>query len=89
MAKVTVAWCDVKPCTCQAEREFEVNGQKLYVCGEQCFARFWSREYGDWKESQYTMQITIQHLTAVQKYDTQKVSARKNGIQIFRSDLPS
>jgi len=87
MAKVTVVLCDVKPCTCQAEREFEVNGQTLYVCGEQCFATFWSREYGNWKESRYRMQITFKHLTPMQEYETQEVSERKNGIEIFRSDL--
>ena len=63
MAKVTLILCDVKPCTFQAEREFEVDGQTLYVCGEQCFARFWSREYGDWKESRYRMDITFLHIT--------------------------
>lgn len=87
MAKVTVALCDVKPCTCQAAREFQVNGQTLYVCGEQCFARFWSREYGDWKESRYRMQITFLHLTPMQEYETQEVSERKNGTEIFRADL--
>jgi hypothetical protein len=63
MGKVTMALCDVKPCTSQAEREFQVNGETFYVCGEQCFARFWSREYGDWKESRYRMNITFLHLT--------------------------
>jgi hypothetical protein len=87
MAKVTVVLCDVKPCTCQAEREFEVNGQTLYVCGEQCFARFWSREYGNWKESRYRTQITFLHLTQMQEYEPQEVSERNNGIEIFRADL--
>ncbi len=87
MAKVTVVLCDVKPCTSQAEREFEVNDQTFYVCGEQCFARFWSREYGNWKESRYRMQIDFHHLTPMQAYGTQEVSEGKNGIQTFRSDL--
>jgi hypothetical protein len=87
MAKVTVILCDVKPCTYQAEREFEVDGQPVYVCGEQCFTRFWSREYGNWKESRYRMQTTFHYLTPVQEYETQEVSKRKNGTEIFRSDL--
>lgn len=86
MAKVTVVLCDVKPCTCQAEREFEVNGRTVYVCGEQCFARFWSREYGNWKESRYLMQI-IHHHSQMREYETQEVSERKIGMEVYRSDL--
>ena len=80
MAKVTMVLCDVKPCTGLAEREFEVNGQTLYVCGEQCFARFWSREYGNWKETRYGIRITFHHLTLMQKYEAQDASERKDGV---------
>ena len=56
MAKITIVVCDVKPCTRTAEREFEVNGQKMYVCGESCFVKYWSREYQSWKSSPYVLQ---------------------------------
>lgn len=59
MAKITLVLCDVKPCTLSAEREYEVNGQTLYVCGEECFVRYWSREYGNWKATPYRMQIRL------------------------------
>jgi len=85
MAKVTVVLCDVKPCTHQADREFEVNGQTLYVCGEQCFTRFWSREYGTWKESRYRLQISFHQLTLMPKSGPQEVF-EKSSIE-FRSDL--
>ena len=84
MAKVIVVLCDVKPCTSQAEREFEVNGQTLYVCGEQCYARYWSREYCNWKESRYRIQITFNHLAPMQE-QTQEVS--KNTSELFGSNL--
>ena len=87
MAKVTVILCDVKPCTSQAEREFTLNGQTLYVCGEQCFARFWSREYGDWKESRYRMQAIICPPTPILKHESLDVVQRKNGNERFKSDL--
>jgi YHS domain-containing protein len=86
MAKVTIVLCDVKPCTCQAEREFELNGQTFYVCGQQCFARFWSKEYDNWKESRYRMQVNHHH-TPMREYETQEISERKNGSDILRSDL--
>lgn len=87
MAKITVVLCDVKPCTFQAEREFEVNGQTLYVCGEQCFARFWSREYGSWKDSRYRLGVTFHQLERTQECKSQDVAARKIETEIFRSDL--
>lgn len=87
MAKITLVMCDVKPCTSQAEREYEVNGQTLYVCGEQCFARFWSREYGSWKESRYRLIVTFHELAPMQEYKPQDVTVRKNGTEAFRSDL--
>lgn len=86
MAKITVILCDVKPCNCQADREFEVNGKTVYVCGEQCFARFWSREYGTWKELRYKMQVTFHHCTLMQEYHVQQTS-EKTGTDMFRSDL--
>jgi len=58
MGKITLVVCDVKPCMRPAEREFEVNGEKLYVCGENCFLKFWSREYGSWKGSPYIMKAS-------------------------------
>ena len=85
MAKVIVVLCDVKPCTFQAEREFEVNGQTFYVCGEQCYARFWSREYCNWKESRYKIQITFHHLTPMQENQAQEVT--KKGSELFRPNL--
>ena len=87
MAKMILVLCDVKPCTGQADREFEVNGKKLYVCGEQCFMKFWSREYGEWKHSPYKTQITFHHVEAINEYSPQKVAEKINGLDIFRSDL--
>jgi hypothetical protein len=60
MARITVVLCDVRPCSLPAEREFDLNGKKVYVCGEHCFVKFWSREYGNWKESRYSMQTMFQ-----------------------------
>jgi hypothetical protein len=74
MAKVTLMLCDVKPCTSKADREFEVNGRTLNVCGAQCFTRFWNREYANWNESLYRLQTTFRHLTATQEHHTQEVS---------------
>jgi len=59
MAKVTLTLCDVKPCNFPAEREFEVNGEKIYVCGESCFVKFWSREYAGWKHTPYLMRASF------------------------------
>src|SRR5262245_37822759 len=56
MAKITMTLCDVAPCTLLAEREFEVNGQTVYVCGENCFVKFWSREYRTWKNEKYHLE---------------------------------
>lgn len=61
MAKITLTLCDVKPCTFPAEREFEINGQKVYVCGESCFVKYWSREYAKWKTDPYTLKATADH----------------------------
>ena len=62
MAKITLILCDVKPCHLPAEREFEVNGEKIYVCGESCFVKYWSREYGNWKVERYRMQTSFQYV---------------------------
>ena len=59
MAKITMTLCDVAPCTFLAEREFEVNGQTIYVCGENCFVKFWSREYRNWKNEKYHMEAHL------------------------------
>jgi hypothetical protein len=59
MAKITLTFCDVKPCNFPAEREFEVNGEKIYVCGESCFVKFWSREYAGWKNTPYMMRASF------------------------------
>jgi hypothetical protein len=55
MAKVTMTLCDVRPCTFIADREFEVNGEIVYVCGESCYVKFWSREFRNWKNDRYQM----------------------------------
>jgi len=59
MAKITMTLCDVAPCSLIAEREFEVNGQIVYVCGENCFVKFWSREYRNWKLERYQMEAHL------------------------------
>jgi hypothetical protein len=87
MARMTLVLCDVKPCTSPADREFEVNGKTLYVCGEQCFTKFWSREYCNWKDSPYKTQITFHTLSPMNEYGTKKVADGMNDIDIFSSDL--
>jgi hypothetical protein len=77
MAKITMTLCDVAPCTFTAEREFEVNGQTIYVCGENCFVKFWSREFRNWKNERYHMQA---HLN-IEQNEAKKVilnSSREN-----------
>ena len=59
MAKITMTLCDIAPCSLIAEREFEVNGQIVYVCGENCFVKFWSREYRNWKNEHYHMEAHL------------------------------
>ena len=59
MAKITMTLCDVAPCTLIAEREFEVNGHTVYVCGENCFVKFWSREFRNWKNERYHMEAHL------------------------------
>lgn len=82
MSKITVVLCDVKPCKLPAEREFEVSGEKVHVCGENCFVRYWSREYTGWKSSPY-------RLRAFQEFQTEyqsSIEPRQN-IDVVRSDL--
>ena len=59
MAKITMTLCDVAPCSFIAEREFVVNGQPVYVCGENCFVKFWSREYRKWKDEHYHLEAHL------------------------------
>ena len=56
MAKITLTLCDVRPCTNTADRDFQINGRTLHVCGEGCYAKYWSREYQAWKQSHYNLQ---------------------------------
>lgn len=55
MAKITLILCDVKPCTLRADRDFQINGKTINVCGEGCYARYWSREYQEWKQNGYDL----------------------------------
>ena len=59
MAKITMTLCDVAPCTFSAEREFKVNGETIYVCGENCFVKFWSREFRNWKNERYELEAQL------------------------------
>jgi hypothetical protein len=59
MAKITMTLCDVAPCSFIAEREYIVNGQTIYVCGENCFVKFWSREYRNWKNERYHLEAHL------------------------------
>jgi len=87
MAKMTLILCDVKPCTGPADREFEVNGKAFYVCGEHCFTKYWSREYGNWKDSPYKTQITFHTLSPMNVNAKEKVADGINDMDIFCSDL--
>ena len=58
MAKITLTLCDVRPCNNTADRNFHINGETIHVCGEGCFARYWSREYQAWKQAPYELQAT-------------------------------
>ncbi len=80
MARITVVLCDVKPCRLPAEREFDFNGKKVYVCGEHCYVKFWSREYGNWKESRYLMQTMFQdrnHVGILDQYTASEDLAKR------------
>lgn len=81
MAKVTVALCDVKPCTRPAAREFELNGETVYVCGENCFVKFWSREFASWKAAPYKMQVFQDSILVEASASEAQV------IDLFHSDL--
>jgi hypothetical protein len=65
MAKITLTVCDVKPCNYTADREFQVNGRTIHVCGEGCYAKYWSREYQAWKEEPYEL-----HANSTAMYDS-------------------
>ena len=80
MAKITVNLCDVKPCTSLAEREYVVNNQTLFVCGEQCYSKFWSREYGNWKESRHIMQVSFHPLALLEKYDSKEANEVRDSL---------
>jgi hypothetical protein len=67
MAKITLVLCDVRPCTRIAEREFEVDGKKFYVCGENCFVKFWSRAYENWNSTDQQFVATCKPNSAQQK----------------------
>lgn len=87
MAKITVLLCDVKPCSLPAEREYEVNGQTLYVCGEECFVKFWSREYYQWKATPYRMQIAFDHLDPAPERQTQVAAEKMTSTGFTKSTL--
>ena len=87
MAKITVVLCDVKPCKLPAQREIEINGEKVFVCGENCFVKFWSREYQDWNKSPYGTQI-FNELTPPQIHTPeQSVNNEVGRVDIFGSNL--
>ena len=74
MAKITMKLCDVRPCTFIADREFKVNGEIVYVCGENCYVKFWSREFRNWKSDRY--QMTAQW-SADQDWTTEAASQQR------------
>jgi hypothetical protein len=57
MAKITFTLCDVKPCNRMADRDFQLNGKTIHVCGEGCYVKYWSREYQRWKKLPYELQV--------------------------------
>jgi hypothetical protein len=63
--KITITMCDVNPCRNKADRDFQINGQTIHVCGEGCYAKYWSREYQAWRGNRYELQANF---TAM--YDT-------------------
>ena len=58
MAKITLTLCDVKPCNMLADRDFQMNGSTIHVCGEGCYVKYWSREYQAWKQDPYQLQAS-------------------------------
>lgn len=77
MAKITLIVCDVKPCNRIADRNFQINGHTIHVCGEGCYVKYWSREYQAWKQDPYELQAS--HNVAQEKQH----SAR--GLQLLAS----
>ena len=66
MAKITLTLCDVRTCNNTADRDFQINGETIQVCGEGCYARYWSREYQAWKQAPYELKAAY---TPVQDSD--------------------
>jgi hypothetical protein len=58
MARISLTKCDVKSCNLIADREFQINGRTVYVCGEGCYLKYWSREYQEWKQDPYELRAT-------------------------------
>lgn len=58
MATTSLTLCDVKSCNLTADREFQINGRTVYVCGEGCYVKYWSREYQAWKEDPYELRTS-------------------------------
>ena len=58
MAKITLTLCDVQPCNMLADRIFQIDGRSVHVCGEGCYAKYWSREYQRWKKEGYDLNAT-------------------------------
>ena len=87
MAKITMTLCDVAPCTLLAEREFEVNGQTVYVCGENCFVKFWSREYRNWKTDKYDLEAHLnidQSFTEIKQVILNGSRTANNELQVLK-----
>ena len=57
MAKITLTVCEVRPCNYTADREFQINGRTIHVCGEGCYAKYWSREYQAWRLDPYELHV--------------------------------
>jgi len=79
MAKITMTLCDVTPCTLIAEREFKMNGETVYVCGENCFVKFWSREYRNWKNEHYQLEV---HLSIDESTEIKKAIIRDSRVDL-------
>ena len=40
-----------------ADRNFQLDGKTIHVCGEGCYVKYWSREYQLWKKLPYELQV--------------------------------
>ena len=76
MAKIYLTICDIKPCKNTADRHFQINGQTLHVCGEVCYAKYWSREYQKWKGSPYDLQAS--YTTQATSFDDRRLTVVSN-----------